>query len=115
MATVINHGTLTAHAVSGDGAVGLLYKTLLAPDEGRALSANLVTVAPGGITRKHHHEWEQVNYILEGKGDLLTGEGEIRPLVAGVIIHISSGELHWYENNSDSDLVILGVLGPNAR
>ena len=79
MAIIIDQESVKAHAVSGDGALGLLYKTLLAPLEGRLLSANHVTVSPQGVTRKHEHEWEQVNYILLGEGVLLTANGEIRP------------------------------------
>lgn len=115
MATIVDQAGITPQAVSGDGAAGLLYKTLLAPQEGRLLSANHVRVSPQGVTRKHQHEWEQLNYILSGEGVLLTGNGDIRPVVAGTTIHIPSGELHWFENNSDADLLILGVLGPNAR
>lgn len=115
MAIIVDQKVVKEQVVAGDGAMGLLYKTMLAPSEGRLLSANLVTVAPQGVTRKHQHEWEQVNYILAGEGLLLTGDGDIRTVAAGMIIHIPSGELHWFENNRGADLVILGVLGPNAR
>lgn len=115
MAKTVDQEAVQAQLVSGDGATGLLYKTLIAPGEGRLLSANLVTVAPQGVTRKHQHEWEQVNYILSGRGTLLTGDGEERQVSAGMLIHIPADELHWFENNSEESLVLLGVLGPHAK
>ena len=58
MAIIIDQEAVTPQAVFGDGAAGLLYKTLLAPQAGRLLSANHVRVSPQGVTRKHQHDWE---------------------------------------------------------
>jgi len=115
LAIIVDQRAVEGKEVTGDGAAGLLYKTLFAPGEGRLLSANLVSVAPQGVTRKHRHEWEQVNYILAGTGVLLTGDNERRVISAGTAVHIAANELHWFENDGKVELVILGVLGPNAK
>ncbi|HSL93754.1 MAG TPA: cupin domain-containing protein [Bacillota bacterium] len=115
MAKVIDPMQLTGTLVSDAQAAGLLYRTLVAAGPGTRLSANLVTVAPGGVTRKHAHGWEQVNYIVSGKGTLVDGAGMRHTLVTGMVVHFLSDELHWFENDNSDDLVILGVLGPDAR
>lgn len=115
VARIIDPMQLTGTLVSDTQAAGLLYRTLIAVGSGTRLTANLVTVAPGGVTRKHAHDWEQVNYIVSGKGTLVDGTGMRHNLTEAMVIHFPGGELHWFENDSDDELVILGVLGPDAR
>lgn len=112
MATIIDETQVESRMVTEDGAVGLRYKTLFGPVPGRRLNSNLVVVEPGGITRAHKHEWEQVNYILAGKGVLKTGDGSVRPVAAGTAVHITGGEMHWFENRESEPMKIFGVLGP---
>jgi quercetin dioxygenase-like cupin family protein len=115
LAKVIDPMKLVGEQVSDAQAAGLLYRTLVPAGSGTRLSANLVTVAPGGVTRKHAHGWEQVNYIVSGRGILVDGHGARHHLTAGMVIHFPGDELHWFENNTEDELVILGVLGPDAR
>jgi len=114
MATIVNSFNIKGEPVKDSGAVGLEYKTLFAQEKGRRLQVNLVTVHPGGITRNHKHDWEQVNYILEGKGLLIVDDNLQEPLVieAGMGVHVPGGETHYYKNTSSEPLVMLGVLGP---
>ncbi|MEW6523317.1 MAG: cupin domain-containing protein [Bacillota bacterium] len=112
---IVDPAKVQSQQVLGDGAVGLVYRTILGPAPGRRLTSNLVEVSPGGITRKHRHQWEQVNYILSGDGVLVTGEGSRSRVAGGMIAHIPGGEMHWFENTGQVPLVILGVLGPDAQ
>ena len=114
MAKVIDPTKIAGQSVSDAGAAGLIYRTLIAADAGNRLSANLVTVSPRGVTRKHSHAWEQVNYIVSGRGTLVDGQGHRHPLQAGMVIHFPADEWHCFENDSDEDLLILGILGPDA-
>lgn len=112
MATIIDEAQVESRMVTEDGAVGLRYKTLFGPVPGRRLNSNLVVVEPGGITRAHKHEWEQVNYILAGTGVLKTGDGSVVPVGTGKAVHISGGEIHWFENTGSEPMKLFGVLGP---
>ncbi|NLW24849.1 MAG: cupin domain-containing protein [Clostridia bacterium] len=114
MATIVDKNNVKKELVSDSGAEGLEYQTLIPQDQGRLLRTNFVTVHPGGMTRNHKHDWEQVNYILAGKGVLIVDENENEPMEiqAGMAIHIPGGEAHYYKNISSEPLVMLGVLGP---
>ena len=82
MATIVDKNNVKKELVSDSGAEGLEYQTLIPQDQGRLLRTNFVTVHPGGMTRNHKHDWEQVNYILAGKGVLIVDEKwpmEIQP------------------------------------
>ncbi len=52
---------------------------------------------------------------MSGTGTLVDAAGCRHTLVGGMVIHFSGDELHWFENDSAEDLVILGVLGPDAK
>ncbi|NLT95500.1 MAG: cupin domain-containing protein [Clostridia bacterium] len=114
MAAIVNSLNIEREQVKDSGAVGLEYKTLFAQEKGRRLAANLVTVQPGGITRNHKHDWEQVNYIMEGRGLLIVDDNLEEPLEieAGMAVHVPGGEAHYYKNTGSEPLVMLGVLGP---
>lgn len=114
MANIVNSLNIKGELVRDSGAEGLEYKTLFAQEDGRRLRANLVTVYPGGVTRNHQHDWEQINYILEGKGLLIVDDNIKEPLEieAGMAIHVPGGETHYYKNSGSEPLLMLGVLGP---
>ncbi len=115
MVEVVDAGAVSAVTVAADGARGLAYRTLLGPAPGRRLTANLVEVAPAGVTRRHRHDWEQVNYILAGEGRLWLGDDVVHRVAAGTAVRIPGGRLHWFECDGPGPLVILGVLGPDAK
>ena len=74
--------------------------------------AAVVTTAPEGSTRRHHHgECETVIYVLEGRAEFSWGPtGLEHALDAGVgdFVHIPAGEVHVERNPSTTDdLVVL--------
>lgn len=115
MLTIVDQGSVVAVRANEDGAKGLKHRTMLAAAPERRLSCNLVAVEPGGVTKQHRHVWEQVNYIVSGKGTLLADNGFTAHIYCGMIIHVPTNELHWFKNTGEDDLVILGVLGPDAK
>ena len=58
----------------------------------RAMVAQ-VFIAKGGIVPEHHHEAEQITYILEGILELQI-EGKRIPVHAGEVLHIPSNVPH---------------------
>ncbi|KJS82591.1 MAG: hypothetical protein JM58_14640 [Peptococcaceae bacterium BICA1-8] len=112
MATIINIQNVEGQVVKDFGAAGLEYKALFGAEPERQLHANYVTVNSGGITKNHTHEWEQVNFILQGEGILVINDQISKTLEVGMAVHIPGGEKHFYKNPGSEPLVILGVLGP---
>lgn len=70
------------------------------------------TVPPGVRTAAHHHpKTEEIYYILSGTGVMHLGEAFQR-VARGDAIAIPPGQIHWIENDSDTDLVFLCACAP---
>jgi uncharacterized RmlC-like cupin family protein len=76
------------------------------------LYSSVVTTAPGGKTRIHHHgECETSIYIVSGQARYTwgtTGLEHAMEALAGDFIYIPAGEIHVEENaSSDEPLVVV--------
>lgn len=74
-------------------------------------SYRVFTVDPGGFTPYHQHNYEHMNYIIEGEGVLVNEQGEQKPLKAGDFALVLPNEKHQYRNVSEeqSFVMICGV------
>lgn len=80
--------------------VSELLRTDLAGMEGKELIVQLVEVAPGAATGRHHHPGHEVAYVLDGTGVL---EIEGRPPLsskAGEVNYIPARQVHEGRNAS---------------
>jgi uncharacterized RmlC-like cupin family protein len=81
------------------------------------LYSSVVTTAPGGKTRIHHHgECETSIFILSGVARYTwgpTGLESAMDAAAGDFIYIPAGEIHVEENASDSEPLVV-VLTRNC-
>ncbi|MCX6013731.1 MAG: cupin domain-containing protein, partial [Chloroflexi bacterium] len=74
-------------------------------------SFRVFTIEPGGHTPLHNHPFEHLNYIIEGKGTVISG-GKEHELKKGDFVLIQPGETHQYRNTSgskDSFIMICAV------
>jgi quercetin dioxygenase-like cupin family protein len=99
--------------VEGDGARGLELARLYRHPDGAA-TFQLARVAPGGISKRHAHEWDQANWIAHGTAEVEV-EGEVFSLEAGDSIFIPGGRAHAFANPGSEPLLLVAVLGPGAR
>ncbi len=83
---------------------GVQGKTLL---EG-ATKIVLTRVGPGGRFAPHRDEYGHLFYFLSGRGKVLVEQREFEA-VPGLIIEISAGEEHAYENSGKDDLILISV------
>ena len=67
-------------------------------------------IAPGRAP-DHSHVYDEVIYVLEGKGALHT-DGEDVPVNAGSCIHLPAYLLHSLENSGNSTMRIVAVFHP---
>ncbi len=84
----------------------------LSRDDGAPLFAYRVfTVEPGGYTPYHQHDYEHMNFIIEGEGALVNENGEEQPISAGDFALVLPNEKHQYRNTSadKSFVMICGV------
>jgi len=99
-------------AVLGDGAEGLELARLY-QDPDRAATFQLARVAPGGISKRHAHPWDQANWIAAGEAEVDV-DGEVFRLQAGDSIVIPGGKPHSFSNPGAGPLLLVAVLGPGA-
>jgi quercetin dioxygenase-like cupin family protein len=103
---------LPFEAVQGDGADGLELARLYQHPDGAA-TFQLARVAPGGISKRHAHEWDQANWVSSGEAEVDV-DGELFRLGAGDCIVIPGGKPHSFSNPGEAPLMLVAVLGPGA-
>ncbi len=85
-----------------------IYKQI--PISGKDGSPNfsfrVFTVEPGGHTPLHNHPFEHLNYVIEGNGTVVSGDGE-RDLKKGDFVLVLPGETHQYKNASETKSLLL--------
>ena len=65
------------------------------------------TIEPGGYTPFHQHHFEHLNYVIEGSGSIVTGNGEEREIHKGCFALILPDEQHQYKNTSADEPLIM--------
>ena len=95
--------------VQMDGAVGVSVQRPIASSDGSPVfSFRVFTIKPGGTTPYHTHEWEHLNYIIEGEGALVDSNGEEHPVKQGDFALVLPNEQHCYKNTAEQgDLVMI--------
>ncbi len=99
--------------VEMEGARGASKQVVIgAADGSPTMSLRVFTVEPGGHTPHHAHAFEHINYIVSGRGELMS-EDEPRPIAQGDYVLVTPGERHQYRNTGDEPLVFV-CLVPKA-
>jgi mannose-6-phosphate isomerase-like protein (cupin superfamily) len=68
---------------------------------------------PPGRAPDHFHRYDEVLYILEGRGTLYIGAEEA-PLAPGVCVHLPATLVHCLANTGESEMRLLGVFRPSG-
>jgi quercetin dioxygenase-like cupin family protein len=98
--------------VRGDGAEGLeLARIDRHPDGGATFQ--IARIAPGGVSKRHAHAWDQANWIASGEAKVDV-DGQTFHLRPGDSVIIPGGTPHSFANRGERPLTLLAVLGPGA-
>jgi quercetin dioxygenase-like cupin family protein len=91
-----------------EGAKGVRKQVPLSRKDGvPTFSFRVFTIELGGHTPFHQHEFEHMNYVINGEG-ILVAEGREYKLREGDFALILPGEQHQFRNCSqDQNLVII--------
>jgi quercetin dioxygenase-like cupin family protein len=83
-------------------------KTLIDTKDTGGFGVLLVTFGPGARLNFHAHTYEQILYVIEGKGIVATRDKEatVKP---GDCIFIAPGEVHWHGAAKDSSFSHLAI------
>ena len=83
---------------------------VIGPDQGWAdHTLRVFRIGPGGHTPRHEHDWQHINYIIEGRGTLMIGD-DTRPISRGDFAVVPSNTRHQFRNESDQDLVFICIV-----
>ncbi|MEW6508491.1 MAG: cupin domain-containing protein [Bacteroidota bacterium] len=98
---VINISEVDKNKVTMDGAEKVLKQIpISSKDSTPNFSLRVFTVEPDGFTPYHKHEYEQLNYIIEGEGVLINEKGEEKSLKKGDFALVLPNEMHQYKNRA---------------
>ena len=93
------------------GAAGSQIKWLIGPAQGAGnFAMRLVTVAPGGKTPDHAHDWEHQWYVLAGCGEAVDCGGQSHPVGPGSVVYVPEGENHNLQNTGAGPLELVCMI-----
>jgi len=94
------------------GANGASKQIPLSKTDGAPVySYRVFTLEPGGNTPYHQHNYEHMNYVIEGEGYLVNEDGKKLPVNKGDFALVLPKEKHQYLNKSNENqfVMICGV------
>jgi quercetin dioxygenase-like cupin family protein len=96
--------------IKGDGIANVRKQVPLGPPQGwQDHILRVFTLGPDGHTPNHHHDWEHVNYVIAGRGELEI-DGVKHPLAAGDFAFVPPNAKHQYSNPSREDFVMICIV-----
>jgi quercetin dioxygenase-like cupin family protein len=94
--------------VTMEGAKDVWKQVPISRDHGSPIfSFRVFTVEGNGHTPYHRHPYEHLNYIIEGRGALVTETGEKLEVKKGDFALVPPNEKHQYKNRSAIEPLIM--------
>ncbi len=87
------------------------YRVLVDNEIGSEQVTQFVGSIPPGRAPDHFHDYEEVLFILRGKGRMWAGATNT-PIAVGSCVYLPKRQLHCVENTGDDELRLLGVFYP---
>ena len=87
------------------------YRVLVDDEVGSMQVTQFVGSIPPGRAPDHFHQYEEVLFILRGKGRMWAGETNTA-IAPGSCIYLPKGQVHCVENTGTDELRLLGVFYP---
>lgn len=95
---VKNSKELVSKEIKLDSVKEAYMKVLVGKEEGwEDHVMRLMEVGESGYTPKHQHPWPHINYMVEGKGELMIN-GVIHEVEAGSYAFVPSDTIHQFRN-----------------
>ncbi|KON27951.1 hypothetical protein AC481_03500 [miscellaneous Crenarchaeota group archaeon SMTZ-80] len=92
------------------GSEGTKVRWLITKDTGaNNFAMRLFEIKPEGHTPLHEHPWEHEVFVLEGKGIIMSQNGEVK-FKKGDVIFISPNEKHQFVNKSKKETKFLCII-----
>ena len=86
-------------------------QVVIGPDDGSAeMIMRYFSVAPGGMTPHHQHDFPHVVQVQRGAGSATDESGVEHPLAAGDYVYVNSGEIHHFTNTGDEPFDFICIV-----
>jgi quercetin dioxygenase-like cupin family protein len=102
----------TSDEIVGRGPV--FRKELIPAADTGGFSVLLVSFEPGARLNFHTHTYEQILYVIEGRGIVATREKEY-VVTPGAVVYIEPGEVHWHGATEDSAFSHVAIQKPGIQ
>ena len=94
----------------GSAAPGVTKQLLVGPADGAPeFAMRKFTIAPGGSTPWHKHDWEHEVYVVEGEGVAKSDAGETK-VASGSVVFVAPNELHQFRNAGTKPFAFLCLV-----
>ena len=106
---IVNVNDVEKNKVTMQGAEKAFKQIPIANADGSpAYSFRVFTIEPSGFTPYHQHNYEHLNYIIEGEGVIVNEQGEEKQIKQGDFALVMPNEKHQYRNKSgDKNFVMI--------
>ncbi len=96
--------------VEMDGASAVTMRMMVGRADGAPnFAMRHFTVAPGGHTPRHSHDYEHEIYVVEGAGRV-EQDGEFRDLRAGDVVYVKANATHQFVNPGPAQFKFLCMV-----
>jgi quercetin dioxygenase-like cupin family protein len=96
--------------VTGDGIKNVLRQIPIGPGEGwKDHVLRVFTIKPGGHTPKHSHDWEHINYVIAGEGQLEIA-GKPQHMEKGKLAVVPPNTEHQFSNPGKDDFIFICIV-----
>ncbi|MFA5380955.1 MAG: cupin domain-containing protein [Candidatus Izemoplasmatales bacterium] len=97
-----NINMIVGNKITNSEAKNAFMKVLVSPENGwNDYVMRVIEVGESGYTPKHCHPWPHINYVIEGKGELLI-DNQINVVESGSYAFVPSDTLHQFRNIGQS-------------
>ncbi len=95
-----------------DGVKDVTKKIPIGKPEGwKNYTLRVFKIKPGGFTPHHNHDWEHVNYVISGRGQLII-DGAVHELSEKDFAFVPPNARHQFKNPYDEDFEFICIV-PN--
>lgn len=107
---VIKYRDLGLSEVSMDGVKGALKANVIGKREGWSEhTLRVFRIQGGGFSPLHQHDWEHVNYVIQGRGRVRIGD-ELFELEERDFAFVPPNTQHQFENPYDEDFEFICIV-----
>ncbi|HLA82501.1 MAG TPA: cupin domain-containing protein [Thermoleophilia bacterium] len=98
-------------SIEPPGYSGVSKQVALGPEDGSGeIVLRYFSVAKGGATACHEHDFPHLVKIEAGRGAVVDWEGKERPVVAGDYLYVGPGEIHCFRNVGGEPLQFICIV-----